>query len=77
MTPDEWKEIFSNNLTSILEERGMTQNELSKESGVSKGRISDYINGYTTPSLFAAINMAYALDIDIGEFVDFDETVKW
>lgn len=77
MTQEEWKETFGDNLASILQEQGMTQNELAKATGLSSSRISDYIHGYSAPSVFAIINMAYVLELDIGEFIDFGETVKY
>lgn len=76
MTQTEWKEIFGRNLFDILKDRGMSQGQLARDTGLSVSRVSDYINGNATPSVFAIINMAYALDIDIGEFVDFGETIK-
>jgi transcriptional regulator with XRE-family HTH domain len=77
MTQSEWKEIFGDNLVAILKERGMTQSELARESGLSTSRVSEYINGYAAPSIFAAINMAYVLGVDVGEFVDFEEPVTY
>lgn len=77
MTQEEWKETFGDNLASILQEQGMTQNELAKATGLSSSRISDYIHGYSAPSIFAIINMAYVLELDIGEFVDFGESIKY
>lgn len=77
MTQTEWKEIFGGNLASILRDRNMTQTELAREAGLSVSRISDYIKGYATPTIFAIINMAYALDIGISEFVDFEETIDY
>ena len=76
MTQSEWKEIFGGNLVDILKDRNMSQGQLAREAGLSVSRISDYINGNATPSIFAIINMAYALDIDVGEFVDFGETIN-
>lgn len=76
MTQSEWREIFGNNLVDILKDRGMSQAQLARDSELSVSRISDYINGNATPSIFAVINMAYALDIDIGEFVDFGESIE-
>lgn len=75
MTQTEWKEIFANNLVSLLNERGMSQRQLAMDSGVSTGMISEYINRIRMPGLAAAINMAYALDVDVGELVDFDERI--
>lgn len=75
MTQTEWRDIFGGNLSSILRERNMTQAELAKATGLSTSRICDYVKGYATPTIFAIINMAYALNIDITEFVDFEETI--
>lgn len=76
MTQSEWREIFGNNLKSILEERGMSQRDLANDTRLSTSRINEYIKGYTTPNIFAIINMAYALDIDIDEFVNFEDTIE-
>lgn len=76
MTKNEWKDIFANNLLNILEEKGMTQTQLATDSELPKSQISEYINGNTMPSLAAAINMAYALDMEVGELVDLGERVK-
>ena len=77
MTQEEWRDIFGSNLASILRDRNMSQNELAKETGLSTSRISDYIHGYSSPSVFAVINMAYALDVDAGEFIDFEESIEY
>lgn len=77
MTQNEWKEIFGGNLVALLKENGMSQSELAKKSGLSNSRISDYISGYASPSIFAAINMAYVLGVDVGEFIDFEEPVTY
>lgn len=76
MTLDEWKDVFGDNLASILKEKKMSQSQLAKYSGVSTGMISDYINKRSVPGMTAAINMAYALDVSLKDFVDFDEPIK-
>lgn len=75
MTQTEWRRIFSNNLVDILREKGMSQAQLARDSGLSVSRISDYINTNATPTIFAIINMAYALDLDVNELVDFDDRI--
>lgn len=75
MTQIEWKHIFGDNLAAILEEKGISQARLARDAGMSVSRINDYINKNATPSIFAIINIAYALDIDVGELVDFDERI--
>lgn len=76
MTQSQWKHIFANNLIDILNEKGMSQKQLAVDSGISAATISEYINEIRMPSLAAAINMAYALDMDVGEFVDFCDRIK-
>lgn len=76
MTQKEWSDIFASNLIDILEEKGMTQAQLARDANLSKSRINDYINGNAVPTSAALINMAYALDMDLGEFADFGERVS-
>lgn len=75
MTRDEWKEIFGGNLAGVLQDYRMSQNELAKLSDLSPGMISDYINGWTAPSIFALINIVKALDVEIDELVDVGDTI--
>lgn len=72
----EWKKIFSKNLICLLEERGMSQAQLARDSGVSNAMISDYVNERSVPGLFAVINIAYALDVNINDLVDYDERIE-
>lgn len=76
MKQNEWKNVFSNNLADILEEKGMSQVQLARDSGVSMSMISDYINKRSVPGVFAIINMAYALDMDVNELIDFGDRVN-
>ena len=76
MTQEEWKDVFGDNLASIIKEKDMTQLRLARDSGVSTAMISEYINKRSVPGLFAAINMAYALDMSIDELVNFDEPIE-
>jgi transcriptional regulator with XRE-family HTH domain len=76
MTQTDWRDTFAGNLVDILKNRGMTQTQLAQDSGLSVSRISDYINKRATPTIFALINMAYALDMDVCELVDFDERIE-
>lgn len=76
MKQSEWKNVFGNNLSDILEEKGMSQAQLARDSGVSMGMISDYINKRSVPGIFAVINMAYALDMEVSELIDFGDRVK-
>ena len=75
MTQEQWKDIFARNLTDILDEKGMSQRQLAKDSGVSAAMISEYVNKIRMPGLAAVVNIAYALDMDVSELIDFDEPI--
>jgi transcriptional regulator with XRE-family HTH domain len=77
MTREEWKHIFGDNLDSLIRERGMSQRQLAIDSGVSQAMISDYINKRLMPGVQAVVNIAYALDVDVSELIDFDERIDW
>lgn len=76
MTQTEWKRIFANNLVDILDEKGMSQRQLAIDSNISPATISEYINGIRMPSLASAVNIAYALDMEVSELVDFGERIE-
>ena len=76
MTQDEWKFTFGENLDSILKDRNMSQKELAKMCDISQGMISDYTNGFRAPNIFAIINIAYVLDVDIDELVDVGDYIE-
>ena len=76
MTRGEWKIAFGDNLAALLREKGISQNQLSRDSGISKGMISDYVNKFAAPNVFAIINMAHALDVDVNDLVDFGDTIN-
>lgn len=71
----EWTESFGENLCDLLEERNMTQQELSRISGVSIGSINSYIHKQSPPGIKAIINISYALDVDLIDLIDFGDTI--
>lgn len=75
MSENEWLDIFSQNLEDIMEEKGYTQQNLADDAGLSKASISNYVNGKRMPTIKAIINMAYVLDLDVSEFIDFDDRI--
>lgn len=77
MKREEWRNIFAENLKSILDEKGMSRKELAEDSGVSSTAISEYISGRQTPNIMAVVNIAYALDMEVSDLVDFDERIDY
>ena len=66
-------DIFADNLRDMLEEVGISQQELANEIGVSKGTISQYLNKQAMPSLNNFMNICYALDCDPQDlFIPYD-----
>lgn len=75
MTINDWSDNFSENLVGLLNDRRMSQHELARESGISVGSISSYINKNSLPGIKAVINLAYALDVDVNELIDFGDVI--
>ncbi len=75
MTLKEWTTIFGENLSDLMENKRMTQQELAKASGLSIGSINAYIHSQTPPGIKAIINLSYALDVDLMELLDFGDTI--
>ena len=76
MTEIEWLDIFGDNLRDILLDVGMTQSELANELGIDKSLVSRYVNKQYIPNLKTIINIAYILNCDISELIDFGEPIE-
>lgn len=76
MTVGEWQQNFSDKLCLLMKNNGMTQYRLSKESGVPKGRLNEYINMKALPNIFAIINIAFVFDVSIESLIDFGERIE-
>lgn len=75
MSELEWMEIFSRNLVDMMKEARITQHDLSDMIGVSEGTISKYIHKQRMPSVKVIINIAYALDCDFDDLLDFGDMI--
>jgi transcriptional regulator with XRE-family HTH domain len=75
MTITEWSSEFSENLVELMKDRRISQLELAQESGVSVGSISAYIHKTSLPGVKAILNIAFALDVDVSELIDFGDTI--
>lgn len=76
MTEAEWLEDFSYNLLGTMQYAGLNQKILARESGLSEASISSYINGNKIPNAKTIVNLAYALDCEVCELIDFGETIE-
>lgn len=76
MTEKEWLDTFGENLMGMLNEARMTQRDLAEVSGISRPSISRYLSGQMAPSFKAIINIAYALDCDVCDLIDFGSIIE-
>lgn len=75
MSEREWLNVFSDNLIELMNEQGYSQRDLADAAGLSEGSVSSYVNKRKMPSLRAIINMAYVLDCDFNDFIDFGDRI--
>ena len=59
MSEMEWMDIFAGNLRSLMNEERISQNELARKTGISKGTISRYLSAQCMPSVNALVNIAH------------------
>lgn len=75
MTELDWLDSFSENLRELMDEKGYTQRELAEATGLSSSAINYYITGERIPGVKAIINIAYELDVDVADFIDFGDRI--
>ena len=56
-------------LRRIMDKKGVTQEILSKKTGITQTMISRYIIGKSIPSLYSADRISRALECDIRDFL--------
>lgn len=64
---------MKNKIENIRKERGINQEELAKEMGVSRQTISSLENGRYNPSITLAYNIAKFFNLTIEEIFCFEE----
>ncbi len=65
-----YNQIFFTNVLRLLDERGMTKNELSDAAGMSVSFLSDLTNGKANPSLKIMESIAAALDTPLPTLLE-------
>jgi transcriptional regulator with XRE-family HTH domain len=65
-----YNEIFFTNILRLLEERGMTKQELAEKADVSISFLSDLTNGKANPSLKTMAAIADALDASLPQLLE-------
>lgn len=69
MQKDEYAKVFGEYLKSLLEEKGMTQAELARRTGMTEASVSRYISGQRTPRISQAYRMALVIGIDMNTLI--------
>lgn len=59
--------MYGNNLKRVMEEKGITPAELSKETGIGRSSLSQYLHGKNIPTETRKAQIAYALGVDPKE----------
>ena len=75
MTERLWRQLFSRKLATLMEERRVSINLLTFQSGVSRATLYRYLQGIDTPSVRNVLRVCYALGIDVAELIDFGEPI--
>lgn len=76
MSEMEWLGVFSGNLRDLMNETGMTQEELSEKTGIDRSTISRYLNKKRMPTVRAIVNLTYALNCNISDLIDFGDYIE-
>lgn len=69
MQKDEYAKAFGEHLKSLLKEKGMTQAELARRTGMTEASVSRYISGQRTPRISQAYRMALVIGIDMNTLI--------
>lgn len=66
MQKDEYAKAFGAHLKSLLEEKGMTQAEFARRTGLTEPAVSRYIKGERIPGMLQAYRIACAIGVDMN-----------
>lgn len=66
-----WRKEFGRKLHRAISERGMTQEQLSETTGISRQMLSRYVRGTSTPSGYILSRLVEALGCDVRELTKF------
>lgn len=69
---EEWRKEFGYRLRTLIAEKGMSQEELSDISGISRQMLTRYVRGYSTPSGYNLARLAAILGCDMTYLTRFN-----
>ena len=65
--------MFREKVRVLMEQKGMTQKNLSRLSGITEASISRYLNGDRNPRIDIVINFAKALNVSPQYLIEDDQ----
>lgn len=71
-----YNQIFFTNVLRLLDEQGLTKNELADRAGISVSFLSDLTNGKANPSLKVMETIAIALDVPLPALLEITDLDK-
>lgn len=69
MSEEEYTTEFGFILTSKIQNKGVTLEELSEKTGISVASLYRYMRGDAIPSFYKVMRLANVLDCDLNEFL--------
>jgi transcriptional regulator with XRE-family HTH domain len=66
-------QIFETNVLRLLQERGLTKQQLAKKAGISLSLLSDLTHGKANPTLSTMESIADALDVSLPMMMEFTD----
>ena len=67
-----WRKEFGHKLRRAINNRGISQEDLSEMSGISRQMLSRYVRGTSTPSAYILTRLSEILNCDVREFTRFN-----
>ena len=71
MKDDVIRREFGRRLYIHMKLAGMIQEDLADAAGISTVSISNYLNGYSSPTVVTAYKLAHALGVELRELINF------
>ena len=72
VTDEEWRQEFGRRLNRALWKKGMVQETLADEVGISRQMLGKYMNGKAVPSARNISKLSRVLDCQTSDLIDID-----
>lgn len=71
----QWMNMIAEELKIHMKRQKLNQRDLADKAGLSEVSVSRYLNGKRLMTLKSAMNIAYALDVDVDTLINFEERI--